>query len=79
VAIYLIPTFFVEDIPRPLGLAWVSHASIVMHPNGSFHLGVEHAALPVKSGEKVGLNVWLWDPEWTPPPGEAERLVQWRK
>jgi len=50
-----------------------------MHPNVSFHLSVEHAALPVKSGEKVGLNVWLWDPEWTPPPGEAERLVQWRK
>ncbi|KAK3348904.1 putative prolyl 4-hydroxylase alpha subunit [Lasiosphaeria hispida] len=46
-----------------------------MHPNGSFHMGVEHAALPVKSGEKVGLNIWLWDPEWTPPPGEAERLI----
>ncbi|KAK0622359.1 hypothetical protein B0T14DRAFT_580456, partial [Immersiella caudata] len=48
-----------------------------MHPNGSFHLGVEHAALPVKSGEKVGLNIWVWDPEWTPPPGEAERLAAW--
>ncbi|KAK0616932.1 hypothetical protein B0T14DRAFT_413176, partial [Immersiella caudata] len=29
-----------------------------MHLNGSFHLGVEHAALPVRSGEKVGLNIW---------------------
>lgn len=32
-----------------------------MHPNGTFHRGVAHAALPVLSGEKVGLNLWFWD------------------
>ncbi|OOF95810.1 hypothetical protein ASPCADRAFT_36224, partial [Aspergillus carbonarius ITEM 5010] len=31
-----------------------------MHANGSFHRGVRHASLPVKSGEKVGLNIWGW-------------------
>lgn len=38
-----------------------------MHPNGSFHRGVRHASLPVKSGHKVGLNIWGWDKEWRPP------------
>ncbi|KHO10567.1 hypothetical protein MAA_11832 [Metarhizium robertsii ARSEF 23] len=38
-----------------------------MHSNGSFHRGVRHASLPVKSGEKVGLNIWLWDHAWRPP------------
>lgn len=39
-----------------------------MHPNGSFHRGVRHAGLPVKSGVKVGLNIWSWDFSWRPPP-----------
>jgi prolyl 4-hydroxylase len=38
-----------------------------MHPNGSFHHGVRHASLPVKSGEKVGLNIWTWDSAWKEP------------
>ncbi|KAH9233228.1 hypothetical protein K456DRAFT_1750527 [Colletotrichum gloeosporioides 23] len=37
-----------------------------MHANGSFHRGVRHASLPVKSGEKVGLNIWFWDMDWRP-------------
>ncbi|PYI05625.1 hypothetical protein BO78DRAFT_271472, partial [Aspergillus sclerotiicarbonarius CBS 121057] len=35
-----------------------------MHPNGSVHRATRHAALPVKSGEKVGLNIWGWDTSW---------------
>ncbi|KAE9372645.1 hypothetical protein N431DRAFT_505004 [Stipitochalara longipes BDJ] len=41
-----------------------------MYPNGSFHHGVRHASLPVKSGEKVGLNIWGWDYDWTQNLGE---------
>ncbi|KAF0331888.1 2OG-Fe(II) oxygenase superfamily protein [Colletotrichum asianum] len=37
-----------------------------MHANGSFHHGVRHASLPVKSGEKGGLNIWFWDMDWRP-------------
>jgi len=38
-----------------------------MHPNGSTHQGVYHAGLPVKSGVKVGLNLWSWDEGWKRP------------
>lgn len=34
------------------------------HPNGTPHTGTRHAALPVKSGEKIGLNIWSWDTSW---------------
>ena len=34
------------------------------HPNGSGHESVYHAGLPVKSGVKVGLNLWSWDFAW---------------
>ncbi|KAI3322296.1 putative prolyl 4-hydroxylase alpha subunit [Xylariaceae sp. AK1471] len=37
------------------------------HPNGSGHHGVYHAGLPVKSGVKVGLNIWSWDRSWRRP------------
>ena len=33
------------------------------HPNGSGHLGVYHAGLPVKSGVKTGINIWSFDKE----------------
>lgn len=36
------------------------------HPNGTLHKGVRHASLPVKSGTKIGLNIWTWDTEWRP-------------
>ncbi|KAK4443763.1 putative prolyl 4-hydroxylase [Podospora aff. communis PSN243] len=42
-----------------------------MHPNGSTHEGVYHAGLPVKSGVKVGLNIWSWDKSWKSPDVEA--------
>ncbi|PWY96373.1 hypothetical protein BO94DRAFT_580224 [Aspergillus sclerotioniger CBS 115572] len=38
-----------------------------MHPNGSVHYDVLHAALPVKSGQKVGLNIWGFDLGWKAP------------
>ncbi|KAE8350082.1 hypothetical protein BDV28DRAFT_159929 [Aspergillus coremiiformis] len=38
-----------------------------IHSNGSFHRGVRHASLPVKSGQKIGLNIWGWDKDWRPP------------
>ncbi len=38
-----------------------------IHPNGSTHKGVYHAGLPVKSGVKVGLNIWSWDSSWESP------------
>ncbi|KAB5515113.1 putative prolyl 4-hydroxylase alpha subunit [Coniochaeta sp. 2T2.1] len=34
------------------------------HPNGSLHKGVYHAGLPVRTGVKVGLNIWSWDSAW---------------
>jgi len=37
------------------------------HPNGSAHRVVYHAGLPVKSGVKVGLNIWSWDSSWRSP------------
>ncbi|KAI3329927.1 putative prolyl 4-hydroxylase alpha subunit [Ustulina deusta] len=37
------------------------------HPNGTGHKGVYHAGLPVKSGMKVGLNIWSWDSAWIKP------------
>ncbi|XXG96883.1 hypothetical protein Hte_003174 [Hypoxylon texense] len=37
------------------------------HPNGSGHTKVYHAGLPVKSGVKVGLNIWSWDSSWKRP------------
>ncbi|KAI1125134.1 putative prolyl 4-hydroxylase alpha subunit [Nemania abortiva] len=37
------------------------------HPNGTGHLGVYHAGLPVRSGMKVGLNIWTWDSVWVKP------------
>ncbi|GAW16599.1 hypothetical protein ANO14919_060320 [Xylariales sp. No.14919] len=37
------------------------------HPNGTGHKGVYHAGLPVKSGMKVGLNIWSWDSAWVKP------------
>ena len=49
-----------------------------LHANGSFHKAVYHAALPVESGEKIGLNVWLWDDDWHRPPGEEQRLLMWK-
>jgi prolyl 4-hydroxylase len=36
-------------------------------PNGSTDARVYHAALPVKSGSKVGLDIWSWDSSWTSP------------
>jgi prolyl 4-hydroxylase len=38
-----------------------------IHPNGTLHLGVRHASLPVKEGVKVGLNIWSWDDAWRKP------------
>ncbi|KAK5995766.1 Prolyl 4-hydroxylase subunit alpha-1 [Cladobotryum mycophilum] len=38
-----------------------------MYPNGTLHPAVRHAALPVKSGKKIGLNIWFWDSEWRKP------------
>ncbi|KAI1328865.1 putative prolyl 4-hydroxylase alpha subunit [Xylariaceae sp. FL0255] len=38
-----------------------------LHPNGTGHTGTYHAGLPVKSGTKVGLNIWTWDTEWIKP------------
>lgn len=37
-----------------------------MHSNGTLHRGVGHASLPVKSGPKMGLNIWSWDTDWRP-------------
>ncbi|KAI1349999.1 hypothetical protein F5Y01DRAFT_287177 [Xylaria sp. FL0043] len=37
------------------------------HPNGTGHMSVYHAGLPVKSGMKVGLNIWTWDSAWIRP------------
>ena len=37
------------------------------HPNGTGHKGVYHAGLPVKSGVKVGLNMWSWNTAWVKP------------
>ena len=37
------------------------------HPNGSLHRGVYHAGLPVRTGVKVGLNIWSWDSAWVRP------------
>ncbi|KAI0187047.1 putative prolyl 4-hydroxylase alpha subunit [Xylaria flabelliformis] len=37
------------------------------HPNGTGHKGVYHAGLPVRSGMKVGLNIWTWDSAWVKP------------
>lgn len=37
------------------------------HPNGTGHTGTRHAGLPVRSGVKVGMNIWSWDLSWTPP------------
>jgi prolyl 4-hydroxylase len=34
------------------------------HMNGTGHIGVYHAGLPVKDGVKVGLNIWSWDSSW---------------
>ncbi|KAK2589641.1 hypothetical protein QQS21_012681 [Conoideocrella luteorostrata] len=42
-----------------------------MYPNGSLHDKVIHAALPVLSGEKIGLNLWFWDSEWKKSQGET--------
>ncbi|KAJ3541517.1 hypothetical protein NM208_g4573 [Fusarium decemcellulare] len=38
-----------------------------MYPNGSFHPNVRHASLPVKSGQKLGLNIFAWDKKWSRP------------
>ncbi|KAL1860558.1 hypothetical protein VTK73DRAFT_7285 [Phialemonium thermophilum] len=38
-----------------------------LHPNGTGHKGVYHAGLPVKTGTKVGLNIWSWDKAWVKP------------
>ncbi|KAF5637178.1 prolyl 4-hydroxylase alpha subunit [Fusarium sp. NRRL 52700] len=38
-----------------------------MYPNGSFHPDVRHASLPIKSGQKLGLNIFGWDRNWTLP------------
>ncbi|KAK0620906.1 hypothetical protein B0T14DRAFT_432644 [Immersiella caudata] len=38
-----------------------------IYPNGTLHPGVRHASLPVKSGVKVGLNIWSWDDAWRKP------------
>lgn len=52
--------------PKPgLAVYWEN-----FHPNGSGHEGVYHAGLPVKSGVKVGLNIWSWDSAWTRPEGQ---------
>jgi len=37
------------------------------HANGSLHKGVYHAGLPVRTGVKVGLNIWSWDLAWVRP------------
>ncbi|MCJ1377762.1 Prolyl 4-hydroxylase, alpha polypeptide [Xylographa soralifera] len=29
-----------------------------VHPNGTYHQGTYHAGMPVKKGQKVGLNIW---------------------
>lgn len=41
-----------------------------MHPNGSFNTQVRHASVPVKSGSKVGLNIWSWNLDWRTPEGD---------
>ncbi|KAI0022357.1 putative prolyl 4-hydroxylase alpha subunit [Xylariomycetidae sp. FL0641] len=38
-----------------------------MYPNGSFHPAVTHASMPVKRGQKLGLNIFGWDKNWTMP------------
>jgi prolyl 4-hydroxylase len=42
------------------------------HPNGTPHTGTRHAALPVRSGEKVGMNIWSWDNSWRLPVAEKD-------
>ncbi|OBT76375.1 hypothetical protein VF21_03578 [Pseudogymnoascus sp. 05NY08] len=42
-----------------------------MYPNGTFHRGVRHASLPVKTGEKIGLNIFGWDFDWRPSQSSA--------
>ncbi|KAI0199404.1 putative prolyl 4-hydroxylase alpha subunit [Astrocystis sublimbata] len=43
-----------------------------MHPNGSLNTLVRHAGLPVKSGTKIGLNIWSWDQDWRTPEGDED-------
>ncbi|KAF5024434.1 hypothetical protein F66182_3520 [Fusarium sp. NRRL 66182] len=38
------------------------------YPNGTGHTSTRHAGLPVRSGRKMGLNIWSWDRSWAPPP-----------
>lgn len=55
-----------EDYPgvtfkprKGAAIFWENFAS-----NGTPHLSTRHASLPVRSGEKVGLNIWSWDHSW---------------
>lgn len=43
------------------------------YPNGTGHPNVYHAGLPVKSGVKVGLNIWFWDSAWR---AESEEITR---
>lgn len=42
------------------------------YPNGTPHKGTRHAGLPVRSGEKLGLNIWSWDASWRPQGGNED-------
>ncbi|GAB0139119.1 hypothetical protein EsDP_00007334 [Epichloe bromicola] len=41
--------------------------------NGNGHEATRHAALPVRSGQKTGLNVWSWDSSWRDPKSEHDQ------
>ena len=38
-----------------------------VYPNGTYHEGTYHAGMPVKKGQKVGLNVWTHRDEFILP------------
>ena len=45
-----------------------------VYPNGSYHMGTMHAGVPIKSGTKVGLNIWT-----RRNPFDAETDAPWSK
>jgi hypothetical protein len=44
---------------------WIS-----FHVNRTGHTGTRYAGLPVRSGKKMGMNIWPWHLSWTPPNNE---------
>ncbi|MCJ1393919.1 Prolyl 4-hydroxylase, alpha polypeptide [Xylographa bjoerkii] len=36
-----------------------------VHPNGTYHEGTYHAGMPVKKGQKIGLNIWTHQDEFS--------------